>query len=80
MNNFYNVGDARSMVIYPGSNFNMFTRELEDGYLARDTIGMVYRLGYDKLNSKSIDVIIKTVQKRPKTTAIKVGAGPQDDC
>lgn len=80
VNNFYNVGDARSMVIYPGSNFNMFTRELEDGYLARDTIGMVYRLGYDKLNSKSIDVFIKTVQKRPKTKAIIVGGGPQYDC
>lgn len=75
--NFYNVGDPRTQVIYPGSNFNMFTRELEDGYLAKDTIGMVYRLGYDKLNQHSIDVFIKTVQKRPETKAIIVGGGPQ---
>lgn len=75
--NFYNVGDPRSQVIYPGSNFKMFTRELEDNYLAKDTIGMVYRLGYDKLNQHSIDVFIKTVQKRPQTKAIIVGGGPQ---
>lgn len=75
--NFYNVGDTRSQVIYPGSNFEMFTRELEENYLAKDTIGMVYRLGYDKLNQHSIDVFIKTVQKRPQTKAIIVGGGPQ---
>lgn len=75
--NFYNVGDSRSQVIYPGSNFKMFTRELEENYLAKDTIGMVYRLGYDKLNQHSIDVFIKTVQKRPQTKAIIVGGGPQ---
>lgn len=74
---FYNVGDSRTQVIYPGSNFNMFTRSLEDGYLTKDTIGMVYRLGYDKLNQYSIDVFIKTVQKRPQTKAIIVGGGPQ---
>lgn len=74
---FYNVGDPRSQVIYPGSNFKMFTRKLEENYLAKDTIGMVYRLGYDKLNQHSIDVFIKTVQKRPQTKAIIVGGGPQ---
>lgn len=75
--NFYNVNDPRTQVIYPGSNFKMFTRGLDDGYLAKDTIGMVYRLGYDKLNQHSIDVFIKTVQKRPNTKAIIVGGGPQ---
>ncbi len=77
VDNFYNVGDARSQVIYPGSNFMMFTRELHGNYLALDTIGMVYRLGYDKLNQRSIDVFIKTVKKRPQTRAIIVGGGPQ---
>ena len=77
---FYSVNDPRTEVIYPGSNFDMFTRPLDDGYLAKDTIGMVYRLGYDKLNSKSIEVFIKTVQKRPNTKAIIVGGGPQYDC
>lgn len=74
---FHDVTDSKSTVIYPGSNFDMFTRNLEDKYLAKDTIGMVYRLGYDKLNQHSIDVFIKTVQKRPQTKAIIVGGGPQ---
>ena len=77
LENFYKVGDPLSQVIYPGSNFKMFTRNLERGYLAKNTIGMVYRLGYDKLNQHSIDVFIKTVQKRPETKAIIVGGGPQ---
>lgn len=79
VDNFAKQDELRRCVIYPGSNFEMFTRELKDSYLARDTIGMVYRLGYDKLNQHSIDVFIKTVQKRPKTKAIIVGGGPQYD-
>ncbi len=74
---FHDSNDEKSMVIYPGSNFDLFTRKLEGDYLAEDTIGMVYRLGYDKLNQYSIDVFIKTVQKRPQTKAIIVGGGPQ---
>lgn len=74
---FHDVKDKKSLVIYPGSNFDMFSRKLEGNYLATDTIGMVYRLGYDKLNQHSIDVFIKTVQKRPQTKAIIVGGGPQ---
>lgn len=79
LENFHDKEDKKSMVIYPGSNFDMFTRELKENYLARDTIGMVYRLGYDKLNQHSIDVFIKTIQKRPQTKAIIVGGGPQYD-
>ncbi len=77
LENFHDVSDNKSLVIYPGSNFDMFTRQLEGDYLAKDTIGMVYRLGYDKLNQHSIDVFIKTVQKRPQTKVIIVGGGPQ---
>lgn len=77
VDNFAKQDELKHCVIYPGSNFEMFTRELKDGYLARDTIGMVYRLGYDKLNQHSVDVFIKTVQKRPNTKAIIVGGGPQ---
>lgn len=79
LENFHDVSDNKSLVIYPGSNFGMFTRRLEGDYLAKDTIGMVYRLGYDKLNQHSIDVFIKTVQKRPQTKVIIVGGGPQYD-
>jgi len=67
--------NAKSQVIYPGSNFNMFSRELSGNYLAADTIGMVYRLDYDKLSSKSIDVFIRAVEKRPGTQVIIVGGG-----
>ncbi len=77
LENFHNALDKKSMVIYPGSNFEMFSRNLHGDYLARDTIGMVYRLGYDKLNQHSIDVFIKTAQKRPQTKIIIVGGGPQ---
>lgn len=77
LENFHDESDKKSMVIYPGSNFEMFSRNLNGDYLAKDTIGMVYRLGYDKLNQHSIDVFIKTVQKRPETKVIIVGGGPQ---
>lgn len=79
VDNFADASNQKNCVIYPGSNFDMFTRELINDYLARNTIGMVYRLGYDKLNQKSIDVFIKTVQKRKNTKAIIVGGGPQYD-
>lgn len=79
VNNFADASNPKNCVVYPGSNFDMFTRKLESEYLARDTIGMVYRLGYDKLNQHSIDVFIKTVQKRKNTKAIIVGGGPQYD-
>ncbi|BCJ93383.1 hypothetical protein acsn021_09520 [Anaerocolumna cellulosilytica] len=76
---FHDSKDNKSLVIYPGSNFEMFTRKLIGDYLSKNTIGMVYRLGYDKLNQHSIDVFIKTIQKRPQTKAIIVGGGPQYD-
>ncbi len=79
IDNFADASNPKNCVIYPGSNFDMFTREAEEGYLAKDTIGMVYRLGYDKLNQRSIDVFIKTVQKRRNTKAIIVGGGSQYD-
>lgn len=76
---FHTPSDEKSIVVYPGSDFSMFQRTLGRDYLPHDTIGMVYRLGYDKLNQYSIDVFIKTVQKRPGTKAIIVGGGPQYD-
>lgn len=79
VDNFTEKINDKNQVIYPGSNFTMFTRELTGEYLAKNTIGMVYRLGYDKLNQRSIDVFIKTVQKRPETRVIIVGGGPQYD-
>lgn len=79
VDNFTKEESDKNLVIYPGSNFDMFTRKLVGEYLAKDTIGMVYRLGYDKLNQRSIDVFIETVQKRPTTKVIIVGGGPQYD-
>lgn len=66
--------DARSSVIHPGSNFDIFTARRSE-LPQPDCIGMVYRLEGDKLNEKSIDVFVKVVQRRPGTRALIVGGG-----
>lgn len=73
----YGSDPAKSIVVYPGSDFSFFTRSLEGDYLPDDTIGMVYRLDIDKLTDFSIDVFIRVVQKRPHTHALIVGGGPR---
>lgn len=73
----FHFNDGKSEVIYPGSDFEFFTRSLNEDYLNKDTIGMVYRLDYDKLSSESIDVFIKVVKRRPETKVIIVGGGPR---
>lgn len=64
----------KAVVVYPGSDFNVFTRR-KDNLVPDDCIGMVYRLEKDKLNEQSIDVFIKVVKKRPQTQALIVGGG-----
>ncbi len=70
----YGAGARPAQVVYPGSDFSLFTRP-EDAPLARDCIGMVYRLEPDKLNESSIDPLIHAVRERPGTHAIVVGGG-----
>ena len=70
----FGSGSARDMVIYPGSDFSLFSRR-ESGEVPANCIGMVYRLENDKLNERSIDPFIKVVQRRPQTRAIIVGGG-----
>jgi glycosyltransferase involved in cell wall biosynthesis/2-polyprenyl-3-methyl-5-hydroxy-6-metoxy-1,4-benzoquinol methylase len=66
--------ESKSVVIYPGSNFELFSRaHVQD--LADDCIGMVYRLERDKLNAESIDPIVHAVERRPGTRALIVGGG-----
>jgi len=63
-----------NVTVYPGSDFSIFeakSQNLSD----IDTIGMVYRLETDKLNSASIFPFIKAVQKRPQTRVLIVGGG-----
>lgn len=67
--------DSRSSVIYPGSNFNIFTRSADAAPIQDDCIGMVYRLESDKLNEAAIDVFIEVVKRRPGTKALIVGGG-----
>ena len=62
-----------SMVIYPGSDLELFERS--DDNFPDDAIGMVYRLERDKLNEDSIDVLIDVVKKRPSTKVYILGAG-----
>jgi glycosyltransferase involved in cell wall biosynthesis len=64
--------DGRNITIYPGSNFNFFTRK-DQVDIPDDCIGMVYRLDRDKLNEHSIDVFIKVIQRRKVTKALIVG-------
>lgn len=66
--------DPLSTVVYPGSDFSLFSRR--DGDLPPDDcIGMVYRLENDKLNEHAIDVFIETVRQRPATRCLIVGGG-----
>ena len=66
--------DGLSLTIYPGSNFDLFTRK-DTSVPPDDCIGMVYRLEADKLDERSIDVFIKVAQRRPGTRILIVGGG-----
>ncbi len=68
---------GQNTVIYPGSNFDLFTRPAQE-CLPTDTIGMVYRLDTDKLNEASIEVFIEVIRRRPHTRALIVGSGVYD--
>jgi glycosyltransferase involved in cell wall biosynthesis len=72
--NHFGRRDTKSMVIYPGSNFELFARS-ENAPIAHDCIGMVYRLETDKLDEHSIDPFVAVVKKRPSTRALIVGGG-----
>jgi len=75
---YFGIPSPRNQVVYPGSNFGLFTRPAEE-VLPQDCIGMVYRLDRDKLNAESIDVFIKVIQRRPQTRALIVGKGFYDE-
>ncbi len=66
--------DTNSMVVYPGSNFDLFS-PLGDASVADDCIGMVYRLERDKLDEHSIDPFISAAKRRPATKVLIVGDG-----
>jgi len=61
-------------VVHPGSDLSMFATATEHQQ-ASDTIGMVYRLERDKLDDRSIEPLIRSVQRRPGTRALVVGGG-----
>jgi len=75
---YFGVPSPNNRVVYPGSNFGLFTRPVDEQPPV-DCIGMVYRLDRDKLNAESIDVFIKVVQRRPQTRALIVGKGFYDE-
>lgn len=74
---YFGIPSPNNQVVYPGSNFSVFTRP--DEPMPQDCIGMVYRLDRDKLNAESIDVFIKVIQRRPQTKALIVGKGYYDE-
>lgn len=69
----FGLSAPQNTVVYPGSDFDRF--KLLNEYTPGDTIGMVYRLEWDKLNDQSIEPFIQTVKKRPNTKVIIVGGG-----
>jgi 2-polyprenyl-3-methyl-5-hydroxy-6-metoxy-1,4-benzoquinol methylase/glycosyltransferase involved in cell wall biosynthesis len=70
----FGPGDRRGMVIYPGSNLDLFSRKNFDD-IPDDCIGMVYRLENDKLDLKAIEPFIEVVRRRPQTHVLIVGGG-----
>jgi len=70
----YGRRDGRHVTIYPGSDLAMFSAP-PDAQPADDVLGMVYRLGRDKLNEQAIDPFIEAIRLRPRTRALIVGGG-----
>ncbi|QLO06797.1 methyltransferase domain-containing protein (plasmid) [Citrobacter freundii] len=62
------------VTVYPGSDFSLFTRKEGDD-VAKDCVGMVYRLENDKLNEHAIEPFIEIALKRPQTKVLIVGGG-----
>ncbi|MDR5804193.1 glycosyltransferase [Caballeronia sp. LZ001] len=70
----FGVQDAPSCVIYPGSDFSLFSlRENEKPSGTR--VGMVYRLERDKLNESAIVPFIRVAQMNSKARILIVGGG-----
>ncbi|MDE1997559.1 MAG: glycosyltransferase family 4 protein, partial [Burkholderiales bacterium] len=72
--NVFGTPDPRHVTVYPGSNFELFTRGNGE-YAPDDCVGMVYRLEPDKLKEDAILPFIRMVQMRPKTRILIVGGG-----
>ena len=70
----FGPGDRHGMVIYPGSNLELFARKNLDD-VPDDCIGMVYRLENDKLDLQAIEPFIEVVRRRPRTRVLIVGGG-----
>jgi glycosyltransferase involved in cell wall biosynthesis len=70
----YGRQDGRHVTIYPGSDLAMFAPAAH-AEVPDDVLGMVYRLGRDKLNEQSIDPFIEAIRRRPRTRALIVGDG-----
>jgi glycosyltransferase involved in cell wall biosynthesis len=70
----YGRRDGRHVTIYPGSDLAMFA-PAAGAVQADDCLGMVYRLGRDKLDERAIDPFIDAIRLRPDTRALIVGGG-----
>ena len=70
----YGRRDGRHVTIYPGSDLAMFA-PAAGAVAADDCLGMVYRLGRDKLDERAIDPFIDAIRLRPGTRALIVGGG-----
>jgi len=67
-------GLAHNKVIYPGSDFSLFTASPRSGQ-AKGCIGMVYRLERDKLDEHAIVPFIEAARTMPGLKCLIVGGG-----
>ncbi|KQP46182.1 glycosyltransferase [Pseudorhodoferax sp. Leaf274] len=72
--NVFGSPDAEHVTVYPGSDFDLFTRGPAE-HAPADCVGMVYRLERDKLNEDAILPFIRIAQLRPQTRILIVGGG-----
>ena len=70
--------DGRHVTIYPGSDLTSFARP-PGAPLPEDCLGMVYRLGRDKLDERAMEPFIEAIRVRPGTRALIVGGGVRLD-
>jgi glycosyltransferase involved in cell wall biosynthesis len=70
----FNKDAATASVIYPGSDFSHFQNKNIDAF-PNNSIGMVYRMDWDKLNAEAIEVFISVVKKKADVHCYIIGSG-----
>lgn len=67
--------DELEQVVYPGSDFALFSSRFLDELTDAEYVGMVYRLDSDKVNEKSIEPFIELCKINSEVKCMIVGDG-----